>query len=471
MNLLNTGSSAVYGMITKPRKFKLRATLLFGVVILGMAGALTSHAQTLEEALANAYLTNPGLQAARAELRAKDETINQAISHWRPHVEFSTSVGLDRVERNSGVFDSRGLRKPRSGEIMFEQNLYRGGQTTAETEQREYEVRAQRAVLSEFEQQVLLGAATAYINVVRDQAVIELQKNSEMVLLRQLEATRDRFTVGEVTRTDVSQAEARVARAKADRIQAQGDLENSRTNFERVVGMPPTELSAPDLMHQLPETLEGAISTASKENPSVVAAQFIEKAAQKYVRRVTGELLPDLSLEGTLRKSRDEASAGSTREDASIVATLTIPLYQHGAVMSRVREAKQEAAQRRLEHEDDRRAAIEVARTAWEDLQTARARIEAFKIEIKSSDIALEGVRQEANVGSRTVLDVLDAEQELLDAQVNLVRAQSDEFVAATELAAAVGKLTAKEYNLKVDYYDETDHYNKVRDKFYGLGK
>ena len=471
MNLISPASRAGFGATTKLRGPKLRAALLSGAVICGVAGAITAHAQTLEEALANAYLTNPGLQAARAELRAKDEKVNQALSAWRPHVEFSTSGGFDRVERNSGIFESRGLRRPRSHEIMFEQNLYRGGQTTAETEQRKYEVRAQRAELSKFEQQVLLDATTAYINVVRDQAVVELQKNNEKILLRQLEATRDRFTVGEVTRTDVSQAEGRLARAKADRIQAEGDLKNSRTNFERVVGMPPTELNAPDLKHQLPETLEEAISTASRENPSVVSAQFIEKAAQKSVRRVTGELLPALSLEGTLRKSEDESSAGSTREDASIVATLTIPLYQHGAVMSRVREAKQEAAQRRLEHEDDRRAAIEVVRTAWEDLQTARARIEAFKIGIKSSDIALEGVRQEANVGSRTVLDVLDAEQELLDAQVNLVRAQRDEFVAATELTAAVGKLTAKKFNLEVDYYDETDHYNKVRDKFYGLGK
>ena len=471
MNLIRPASCDGSDTSSKTCRFKLRAAFLSGAVICGVAGAVTVHAQTLEEALANAYLTNPGLQATRAELRATDETVNQALSGWRPNVEFSTSAGLDRVETNSEDFGSRGLRKRKSGGIVVKQNLYSGGQTTAETKQREYEVRAKRAELREFEQQVLLYAATAYINVVRDQAVVELQENNEKILLRQLEATRDRFTVGEVTRTDVSQAEARLARAKADRIQAEGDLENSRTNFERVVGMPPTQLNAPDLKHQLPETLEGAISIASKENPSVVSAQFVEKAAQKFVRRVTGELLPDLSLEGTLRKSEDESSAGSTREDASILATLTIPLYQQGAVMSRVREAKQEAAQRRLEYEDDRRVAIESTRTAWEDLQTSRARIEAFKVEIKSSDIALEGVRQEANVGSRTVLDVLDAEQELLDAQVNLVRAQSDEFVAAMELKAAVGKLTAKEYNLEIDYYDETDHYNKVRDKFYGLGK
>ena len=178
-----------------------------------------------------------------------------------------------------------------------------------------------------------------------------------------------------------------------------------------------------------------------------------------------------MDIEGSLRKSENESSRGSTNETSQIIATLSIPIYQQGAVSSRLREAKQEAAQRRLEYGDQRRVAIEATRTAWEDLETARARIDAFRIEIESSEIALEGVRQEANVGSRTVLDVLDAEQELLDAQVNLVRAERDEFVAATELAAALGKLTAKEYNLNVDYYDELEHYNKVRDKIYGFGK
>lgn len=430
-----------------------------------------ADSQTLEEALSNAYLTNPGLQAARAELRSTDETVNQAISGWRPDVEFSTSAGFDRVDSSSGFFGSDGLRKPKAAELSVEQNVYNGGQTVAETEQREYEVLAQRAELTDVEQDVLLGAATAFMDVVRDQAVVDLQKSNERVLLRQLEATKDRFSVGEVTRTDVSQAEARLARAKADRIQAEGDLENSRTVFERVVGMPPSDLKSPPLKYELPGTLEEAISTASKKNPNVIAAHFTERAAKKNIRRVEGELLPEVSLSGSLSKSEDQSSAGSTNESSQILATLRIPLYQQGAVSSRVRAAKQQAAQRRLEHDDQQREAIEASRTAWEDLQTARARIEAFKIEIKSSDIALEGVRQEANVGSRTVLDVLDAEQELLDAQVNLVRAERDEFVAATQLAAAIGKLTAKEYKLAVDYYDELEHYNKVRDKIYGFGK
>jgi len=429
------------------------------------------NGQTFEEALANAYLTNPGLQAARAELRATDETVNQAISGWRPNVEFSTSAGFSRVENSNEFTGSRGLRKPRSGEISVEQNIYAGGQTVAETEQREFDVLWRRAELAEVEQDVLLSAATAYMNVVRDQAVVDLQKNNERVLERQLEATKDRFSVGEVTRTDVSQAEARVARAKADRIQAEGDLENSRTNFERVVGSAPSDLKTPAFSFELPKTQSDAIDIAGKKNPSVLSALYVEKAAKKNIRRVEGELLPSLDIEGSLRKSEDESSRGSTNETSQIIATLTIPLYQQGAVSSRVREAKQEAAQRRLEYDDQRRIAIEETRTAWEDLETARARIDAFRIEIKSSEIALEGVRQEANVGSRTVLDVLDAEQELLDAQVNLVRAERDEFVAATELAAAVGKLTAKEYNLSVDYYDELEHYNKVRDKIYGFGK
>lgn len=449
----------------------MRSVGIAAMAVAGWAMTFSAQGQTLEEALSNAYLTNPGLQAARAELRATDETVNQAIANWRPNVEFSTDAGFNRVESANDFTGSRGLRKPRSGEISVQQNLYEGGQTVAETEQREFEVQAQRAELTDFEQDVLLDGATAYINVVRDQAVVELQINNEKVLLRQLEATRDRFSVGEVTRTDVSQAEARLARAKADRIQAEGDLENSRTNFERVIGMPPADLKSPALKYELPKALEDAIKEASKKNPKVISAYYVEKAARKNIAKVNGELLPDLSLEGTLRKSADNASAGSTNESAQILATLTIPLYQQGAVSSRIREAKQEAAQRRLEHLDEQRTAIETARTAWEDLQTARARIEAFKIEIESSEIALEGVRQEANVGSRTVLDVLDAEQELLDAQVNLVRAESDEFVAATELAAAVGKLTAKEYNLDVDYYNETEHYNKVRDKIYGFGK
>lgn len=445
---------------------KIIATAIcFGAIL----SAHSVNGKTLEEALVNAYQTNPGLQAARAELRATDEAVNQALSGWRPSVEFSGTTGMSRVETNFDLGDSS--RKPRSGQLSVTQNLYAGGQTVAETEQKQYDVLWKRAVLAKVEQSVLLDTAIAYMNTVRDQAVVDLQKNNRRVLQRQLDATKDRFSVGEVTRTDVSQAEARVARARADQIQAEGDLQNSRTNFEQVVGYAAVDLSSPSITFDLPKTQTEAIEIASKKNPNVLSALYVEKAAKKNIRKVKGELLPSLDLTGSISESRDVSSRGSSSETSQIIATFKIPLYQQGAVSSRVRAAKQEAAQRRLEYDDRRRKAIQATKTSWENLETARARMDAFRIEIRSSEIALEGVRQEANVGSRTVLDVLDAEQELLDAQVKLVRAERDEFVAAAELAASVGKLTAREYNLKVDYYDELKHYNKVRDKFYGSDK
>ena len=431
-----------------------------------------AHGQSLKDALSQAYLTNPTLQAERAELRSIDEGVAQALSNWRPTISYTGEFGRNRVDNESAVFSSRQLRKPESHNITIAQPLYRGGRTVADTKRAENEVLAARAELASTEQDVLLDASTAYMNVFRDQAVVRLTKSNEQVLQRQLQATRDRFAVGEVTRTDVSQAEARVARAKADRIKAEGDLEAARATYQRVVGMPAgRELVKPEAAKDLPTDLKSALELASTKNPSVVAAHFTEKAARDSVELATGELWPMVTLTGEFEKSESTSSAKSTSENLSVIAKVTVPLYQQGEVSSRVREAKQVVGQRRLEIETARREAVESAKTAWESLQSARARNEAFAIEIRSNEIALEGVTQEAQVGSRTVLDVLDAEQELLDAQVNLVRAQRDEFVASMELHAAVGNLTVKAIGLAVDYYDEQKHYNKVRNKIYGIGK
>ena len=430
-----------------------------------------AHGQSLQEALSEAYRSNPTLQAQRAELRSIDEGVAQALSNWRPTITYTGQYGRNRVDSQSGFFSSRQLRRPESHNITIEQPLFRGGRTIADTSRAENQVLAARSSLKSIEQDVLLDAARAYMDVFRDQAVVRLTKSNEKVLHRQLQATRDRFTVGEVTRTDVSQGEARVARAKADRIQAEGDLEVSRASYRRVVGKKVGNLSKPGDVKGLPKNLEAALELSMKKNPLVVSAQFIEKAARDDVELVEGELWPTISVTGELEQVNSFSSAGSSSENLSIIAKLTMPIYQQGAVTSRVRAAKQVVGQRRLEIEEARREAVELANTAWESLQTARARVEAFGIEIRSNEIALEGVRQEAQVGSRTVLDVLDAEQELLDAQVNVVRAQSDEFVAAMELRAAIGSLTAKAVGLAVDYYDEQKHYNKVRSKIYGIGK
>lgn len=449
------------------------AAAVAGAVI-GLAALLpgAAMAQTLEEALARAYETNPQLLAIRARLRGTDESVAQAVSGWRPTVTVTANVGKTHSSSSGGSSSSSGSqnRTPRSGSLSVTQNLYRGGRTTAEISRSENQVQAERARVLDTEQSVMLQAATAYMNVVRDQAVLELNINNEKVLKRQLEAARDRFRVGEVTRTDVAQAEARLSRATADRVRSEGNLVSARAVFRNVIGDWPGTLKAAKPLAGLPTGEEEAVNLARANAPSVFAAQFDERAAKDDVRVNRSDFLPVLDLEGSLTR-RDEASSTSSRsETAAMSLELTVPLYQAGGVSSRVRQAMQVAAQRRNEVDRAIRDAVERGSRAWEALATARAQIKSFTAEVRASTIALEGVEQEAAVGSRTVLDVLDAEQELRDAKVNLVRAQRDEVVATFDLRAAVGDLTARKLALPVKFYDLNAHYRAIRNKWFGIG-
>jgi TolC family type I secretion outer membrane protein len=442
---------------------------------IGLASALlsgASHAVTLEEALIQAYLTNPELLAARAELRATDENVAQAVSGWRPTVTITGDVGKTHSSSQGGSSSGSGSqnRTPRSGALRVLQNLYEGGRTTAEIGRSENQVQAQRARLLETEQSVILKAATSYMDVVRDQAVLELNIHNEKVLQRQLDAARDRFRVGEVTRTDVAQAESRRSRATAERIRSEGNLISSRAVFRNVVGDSPGTLKPAGPLENLPANEEETVSLARANAPSVFVARFNERAARDDVRVNSSDFLPVVDIEGALTR-RDEASSPRSRsETASVTARLTVPLYQAGGVASRVRQAKQVAAQRRRELDRTIRDVVERATRGWEALATARAQIKSFTAEVRAATIALEGVEQEASVGSRTILDVLDAEQELLDAKVNLVRAERDEVVAAFDLVAAIGDLTAKKLALPVKLYDLGAHYRAVRNKWIGSG-
>lgn len=441
------------------------------VLLVGFAAApVAARAEGLVDALAAAYESNPTIQAQRARLRATDEGLPQALAGWRPTVTLAGEAGQQRVETNVGSRDRPEHRDPVTGALTVSQPLYRGGRTLASTRRAKNLIEAERARLTSTEQSVLLDAATAFVDVVRDQAVLGLNTSNEQVLNRNLEATRDRFDVGEVTRTDVSQAESRLERATADRIQAEGALASSRAVFERIVGMVPGELETPAPPGDLPDSRAAALSEAAVQNPNVVIAQFAEEAARDDVDIATGELLPALSVDGTVSRAYDTTARASQTDSAKIAAVVSVPLYQAGAVSSRVRQSKQTAGQRRVEVEVARRNAVEGAATAWESLQTARARIGSIQAQIRAADIALTGVREEAAVGARTVLDTLDAEQELLDARVALVRAQRDEVVAAFRLRAAVGRLTARRLELPVAYYDVEAHYDEVRDKWWGLG-
>jgi len=446
-----------------------RATVVAAslAVSIAVAAVTAARAETLEEALTKAYENNPTLLAARARLRATDEGVSQALSGWRPTVSLSYDVGKDYTSTNGSSRTSRNST-PRGGGLSLDQNVYEGGKTVATTARAEQEVLAERARLASTEQDIMLRAATAYTNVLRDQAVLRLTQSNERVLQRQLEATRDRFQVGEVTRTDVAQAESRLSRSTSERIAAEGELAKSRADYRDVVGDFPGTLQPARPAVDIPASQDGASEQARSGNPAVISARFNERAAAAGIRVARADLLPTVDIEGDLSRDHDVSSTVERSDGASIVATLSVPLYQAGAVSSRIREARQIHSQRLRELDAAVRSAVATATQAWESYQTARAQISAFDAEVRAASIALEGVRQEAQVGSRTVLDVLDAEQELLNARVSLVRARRDEVVTSFDVRRSIGTLLATRLNLPVTAYDFESYYRSVRNKWWG---
>ncbi len=441
---------------------------LAGIVFSGVL-ASSATAQTLTEALVFAYTTNPRLETERARLRATDEQLPQALSNWRPVVITNGFVGRSRTETNPDAAGSNtNYRTERGVDLTVSQPVFRGFRTQAETRRANDNIAAGRALLLSTEQAVLFDTVEAFANVLRERAVLELQINNERVLERQLEATQDRFEVGELTRTDVAQAESRLSRATSDRIGAGNDVATSEAQFKNIIGIPPGDLEVPAPPDPLlPASLAEAIDTANANNPDVVASEFLESSARNDIDLVRGELLPEVTLNGELSADEDFVIDGD-RNSASITANLRVPLYQSGSVYSRVREAKQVASQRMLELADVRRDTERASTDAWENLQGSRASVISFQEEVRAQEIALEGVREEQRVGARTILDVLDAEQELLDARVGLVRASRDEVVDAYDLLFAVGRLTAEDLSLPVEFYDFGRNLDRVRNKLFG---
>ena len=426
---------------------------------------VSASAETLVDALVSAYSGNPTLEAGRARLRAVDENVPRALSGWRPTVEIDGRAGVHHTDA-SGLGDE--TLEPLSGQLTASQPLYRGGRTTAATRRAESEVLAERARLLMAEQDVFLATSVAYINVLRDEAVIDLNRNNVQVLERQLEATRDRFEVGEITRTDVAQAEARLSRAVSDLVQAEGNLASSRAAYVRLVGAAPGALEPASRLTDLPEDEATAIDVAMESNPSLHAARADEEASRHAIDVSLGRLLPEVRLDGEHSRRTDVSALVGRADDYRLTARVTVPLYRGGAVYSEIRRSREDNSRRRIEVEATRRQVVEGVTRAWEALNTARAEILSRRDEVRAAEIALEGVRQESIVGARTTLDVLDAEQELLDARVALVVVERDEFVASFELAAAIGGLTAANLELPVDPYDAEAHYLGVRNLRWG---
>ena len=454
-------------------------------IVVGLT-AVSTQAQTLTDALAEAYNTNPQLLAQRALLRATDEQVPQALSFWRPQVTFTGQVGLNTSALQTppvspslnglGQIVSSSDRRhiiTRPDLVQFQaiEPVYRGGRTVAQTRQAINTVESTRAQTLAVETSVFQAVAMAYLDVVRDQALVEVDRNNVEVLRKQLEATQDRFRVGEVTRTDVAQAEAALAQAQGTLVTQQGTLEISRAEYVRAVGHPPGRLMLPRERPVLPATREEALSLATNNNFSVISAKFAELAARDNIDVVRGQLLPQISVVGTLDRSYDQSPTfkGALLNSAQITAQLTMPLYEGGAIYSQTRQAQQTVGQRRSQVDDARRAAVQTAAQFWSTLQAARASISSFAAAVRAAQIALEGTQQEALVGTRTVLDVLIQNQTLLQTQSQLVTAQHDAALAEFNLASAVGRLIAPELNLPVRLYDMEQHYREVKDKWIGF--
>jgi outer membrane protein len=466
----------------------LRAQFFRPIASLALAGAVLgvscagAAADTLEWALVQAYQNNPSLNAQRASLRATDENVPQALSGYRPKLSVTANGGYDYSSTlahtvNQQVFPNTvnytNFAEPfqqRGVAATATQTLYNGFQTANKVRQAESQVMGARETLRVTEQQVLLDAATAYMNLLRDQAVLDLQRRNVEVLTEQLKQTRDRFNVGEVTRTDVAQAESRLAAGRSQLLSAQSQYVTSRANYRRVIGVDPGTLAAGTPVDRLsPNVLARAIAQGQAQSPSVLAAAYGVDVAELAVKISEGALYPNLTVTGSVLQGQNPAFEVIRLTQLSAVAQLSVPIYQGGGEYSAVRQSKETLGQQRLNLDVNRDQARATVVQSWGQLDAAKAQIESTTAQVNAAEIALNGVREEARVGQRTTLDVLNAQQELVNARVALVTAQHDRVVASYTLLAAVGALSMQRLGLNIQVYDPMVHYQQVRDAWVGL--
>ena len=431
------------------------------------ATASSAPAETLLDALARAYSTSPTLEAARAALRVQDESMAAIAAAFRPNVSMTASVSRTNTSPAQGGGEGANST-PISLGLSISQGLYRGGAQDG-IRQVEAGVLAVRAGLVATEQQVLSSAVEAYLNLLRDAALVQLNRSSEQVLRAELEAARDRFRLGAAIRTDIAQAESRVSAAAAGRIQAEGQLATSTASYRLVVGAVPSELGTPSVLASLPDTLADAVDIALTENPTLVSAKLAVVAADWGVGTAFGALLPTVSLNASTGRTARWDGWGDYRLTNSVGISVSVPLYQRGAEYSGVRRAKQSRDQAQINLDAARQQVEGQVTQSWHLLATTRAAIFSRSDQVRASELALEGVRREEEVGARTQLDVLNAEQELLNARVALVTSRRDEIVASYALLAAMGRLTADYLELPVERYDPAANFARVRGAWIGL--
>ena len=478
----------------QPRSSRRRQAMLVPRAVPGLCAVVASWAalwvipaaaqtapqvpHTLQEALANAYTTNPTLLQERAHLRSIDENVPTALAGWRPQVTFTGSYGYADGSYSAPdgvtvgrVITARNNRVEASAQASLVQPVYTGGKTTAGTHQAVNNVLAERANLLSTEETVFANVINAYVTVIQDYNLLQLNISNEQVLKRQLQATNDRFRVGEITRTDVAQAESALSGASATRETAEGTLQSARAAYVRYVGsLPADNLTEPQPIKLPTKTEQQTFDLAVANNPAVLQALFNEAASKDAVDVAFAALMPQVSVQASAFQQNNQAVTNTTDIGAQITLNGSLPIYQGGSEYAAVRQARQTAQASRRAVDDAKRQALQQATQAYETYVAAKSTIESTRAQIKANRIALNGVEREAIVGSRTTLDVLNAQQTLLNSQTTLVQNLASVVTASYGVASAVGRLTARDLGLNVPLYDDTAYYNAVRDRVWGTG-
>ncbi len=438
-----------------------RNTALGALCAVGMLlNSTASIADTLSDALISAYQTSPTLKINRAALRAADEGVVQAGASGRPQLTASGAVAFSDASNATRDYTDT-IRTQLDASLV----LYDGGQTEAAVHAARANVAAARSSLVSVEQGILLNAITAYVDVRRDGRFVSLADNNVGVIRQQVEAAKDRFEVGEVTRTDVSQADARLASARSNLATNRGALERSGQAYQLAVGMPPSNLAPPPALPNLPATLERAQRIASVEHPAIKSAQFSMAAAEYDVLRAKGAKKPRVSLGANVTYGINTQVYGDDVLSGSVSLSGNMPLIDGGTNNSLVRQAYSVLDRRKAELQDAARSVEQDTAISWANLNVARASIRSSRQQIRAARIAFDGIQEEAKLGARTTLDVLDAEQEVLNAESGLAAAQRDEYVAAYNLVASMGLLTTEYLKLGIEPYDPNVYYQSVNNK------
>jgi outer membrane protein len=456
------------------------------VLLLTCAGPVPALADTIEAALVRSYQGNPQLNAQRAQVRATDENVPQALSGYRPKVALTASAGVQYTDSTTVVGTNpnatgpgagtalrnnvHGVQPPRSVGLTVNQTVYDGQITANKTRAAESQVSGAREALRVLEETVLLNAATIYMDYLRDAATVEVQRSNVHVLEETLKQTRDRFNVGEVTRTDVAQAEAQLAAGKTQELTAESQLVTTKANFRRIIGNDPENLAPGSPVDRfLPKTLPAAVDLSLIENPNVTSAMFGIDVSFLTVKINEGALLPTVNVQAAVNQAYEQSFTFQKQFNASLTAQLSVPIYQGGTEYSLIRQSKETLAQQRLVLDQTRDQIRANTVQFWGQLEANKAQVVSAQAQVTAAEVALNGVREEAKAGQRTTLDVLNAQQALVNARIALVTAQHDRVVSSYTVLSAVGRLSPQVLGLATQVYDPSVHYQQVRDSWFGV--